>query len=422
MTGWLTKSLRTILKHRSMASSRAMHVALSLFSVVMVLQYPAPPVWAQAMPESAPASSAPAADAAIDPFLIKNVPVDVTAATVTEARDRGMTQGRVAAFRRMVERMTMREAMAGLSMPNATQIVDMVQEFSVANERSSAVRYLADLTVRFDPNAVRAFLRGQNMAFAEIASRPLLVLPVLSEDPAVAALLWQDASPWRAAWEKAATHDGLVPLTLPLGDLEDIGMLSIDQLIAKDTGALTQLAAKYGAAGVIIVRAEIAPESPQQLSVTLSELRPIGAPWDGQFNVQLSDNRPREESYAAAASEAVRAIEDGWKQRNVLRFGEGGRITALIPVTSLQDWLGIKARLVRVPVVERVDLQAMSKSLVQAEIAFAGDSTQLQFAMGQHDLELSQDGDMWMLRTPKPQNPPGAEQTSPPAADQPGQQ
>jgi hypothetical protein len=419
MAGWLEKILRTILKHRSMASGSTVRTALAACGIAIVLVGPEHTLLAQNVPESMPGAAALSAEAGVDPFLVKGVPVDVTASTVTEARERGMTQGRVAAFRRMIDRMTMREAMAGLSMPTANQIVDLVQEFSVANERTSAVRYLAELTVRFDPNGVRAFLRGQNIAFAEIASRPLLVLPVLSEDPTQTALLWQDVNPWRDAWAKAVTHDGLVPMTLPLGDLEDIGLGSIDQVIAKDTDALMKLATKYGAAGVVIARADMVPESPQQISITLTEVRAIGAPWDGQFNTTLPVDLPQSEALAAKAAEAVRVIEDGWKQRNVLRFGEGGQITTLIPVTSLQDWLAIKARLVRVPVVERVELQAISKSLVQAVVAFAGDETQLQFALGQHDLELSQDGDMWMLRTPQPQAAlPSVSDVQPPAADQ----
>jgi len=160
-----------------------------------------------------------------------------------------------------------------------------------------------------------------------------------------------------------------------------------------------KLAAKYGAAGALIARATLAGDS---LNVTMTEIRPLGDVFDVQINSTVSgaDDKARADSFKAVAIDAMRPIEDHWKQRNTLRFGAGGKISALIPVNSLQEWLGIKSRLARVPVVEKVDLDAISKALVQVTVTYAGDETQLQFAMRQIDLDLSRDGDMWLLRAP----------------------
>jgi hypothetical protein len=162
---------------------------------------------------------------------------------------------------------------------------------------------------------------------------------------------------------------------------------------------LMKLAAKYGAAGVVLARATAAADG---LSIAVTELRPLGDPFEAQLSATVSgaDEKARAEAFKAAAIEAMRPVEDHWKKRNTLRFGAGGKLTALISVNSLQEWLGIKARLARVPVVEKVDLEAMSKALVQATITFVGEEAQLQFAMSQSDLELSKDGDMWLLRAP----------------------
>jgi hypothetical protein len=125
--------------------------------------------------------------------------------------------------------------------------------------------------------------------------------------------------------------------------------------------------------------------------VTMTEIRPLGDAFDVQVNASVAgaDDKARADAFKIAAIDAMRPIEDHWKQRNTLRFGAGGKITALIPVNSLQEWLGIKSRLARVPVVEKVDLEAISKALVQASVTYAGDETQLQFAMRQIDLELA---------------------------------
>jgi hypothetical protein len=331
-----------------------------------------------------------------DPFWVKGVPVDATAGSVTEARDRGHTEGRVAAFRKLIERMTMPIEAGKIVMPPANQIIDMIYEFSVTNERSSAVRYLADLNVRFNPNAVRKFLRSQNVSFAETASRPMVLIPVLQEGGAT--VLWQDGNAWKDAWAKLMPHDGLVPLVLPLGDLDDVTLLSSEQALSRDAAALKRIADKYGAAGAIVAVASMGQGG--NVTVNIAEVRPLGTPWEGRASstAALGSIASREEAFTAAAVDAARAVEDGWKQRNIMKFGEGGKITTLIPVSSLAEWASVKTRISQIPVVERVDLQAMSRSLVQAIIVFAGDEAQLQFALAQRELDLAKDGDMWMLR------------------------
>jgi hypothetical protein len=53
-----------------------------------------------------------------------------------------------------------------------------VRNFEVADERLSTTRYIARLTVTYDPAAVRNLLQERGVAFAQTPSEPLLVLPL----------------------------------------------------------------------------------------------------------------------------------------------------------------------------------------------------------------------------------------------------
>jgi hypothetical protein len=396
------KSLGNILKRGAVTSSQYSAAALVVLAVLL----------------GAHNALAQPAQQKFDPFWVRGVPVDVTAGSITEARDRAHTDGRVAAFQRLIARMTMPDGAAKVNLPPANQIIEMIYEFSVTNERSSAVRYLAELNVRFNPNAVRRFLRNQGVAYADTASRPLVLIPVLHDG---GLKLWEDSNDWKAAWAKLMPHDGLVPLVLPTGDLDDVTLLSAEQAVAKDAAALKRIADKYSAAGAIVAAASIS--SGGNVSVVLSEVRPLGMPWDGRASstAALGAVGSRDEAFLAAATDAANAIELGWKERNVLKYGEGGKITTLIPVNSLAEWASIRTRLTQLPVVERVELQAMSRNLVQAIVTFAGDETQLQFALSQRDLDLQKDGDMWMLRAAVRETPPApAPATTPATSATPG--
>ncbi|MCH8835833.1 MAG: DUF2066 domain-containing protein, partial [Proteobacteria bacterium] len=160
---------------------------------------------------------------AIDVFEVMGVDVDVTAETAAAARGEALVDGERRAFRRLLERLTLLADRDRLPEFSRDEITAYVKDFSIAEEKASAVRYLATLNFRFKAEDVRRLLIDYALPFAETASKPLLVLPVYQA--AGALLLWDDPNPWRDAWAARPTVDGLVPLMLPLGDLSDIAAI-----------------------------------------------------------------------------------------------------------------------------------------------------------------------------------------------------
>jgi len=89
----------------------------------------------------------------------RGVAVDRTAATATQAREEALAEGRRVALQRLLERLAPPEDRARLPRLSDVQVLDLVQSFEVESERTSAVRYLAILTVRFQPEGIRTLLR-----------------------------------------------------------------------------------------------------------------------------------------------------------------------------------------------------------------------------------------------------------------------
>src|SRR5260221_3487060 len=164
---------------------------------------------------------APTSARAADPFTVTGVTVDATAATPTAARDAAVADGQRKAFRQLLERLTAPADYARLPRLADRDIVPLVTGFEVQEERASTVRYLATLTYSFRASAIRALLKGAGVAFAQTASRSVLLVPLLK--PATGApLLWEDPNPWRRAWLDHPPTTGLVPVVVPTGEVEDV--------------------------------------------------------------------------------------------------------------------------------------------------------------------------------------------------------
>lgn len=337
----------------------------------------------------APASAATLADV----YTVTGVPIDATAANAQQARDQAILQGQRRAARLLLERLALRVDHPRLPQINANTLTGMVAGFQVANERNSTVRYLADLTVSFRPEAVRTLMREAGIPIAETPSQPVLVLPVWRVGNDLQ--LFDDRNPWREAWLKVAAGKGLVPLLTPLGDLGDLQAITAEQATSGDPAALAAIAQRYGTSAVIVAFATAgANETIDQLIVSRHQ---IGG---GQAQrIAVSPRRPPEALLATALA-ISQEVEESWKSAAALvGTGPAANLDVSVPVRQLGDWIAIRKQLAGVPAIKNVAVRSLGVGAAQITLDYAGTPQLLQAALAQADLVLTEEGGGWILRS-----------------------
>lgn len=333
-----------------------------------------------------------------DVFEVRGVAVDITAETATAARKQALADGERRAFARLMQRLTLRLDRDRLPRLDADAIAALIKDFSVAEEKTSAVRYLARLDYRFKRKNVRDLLIEYGLPFAETPSKSVLVLPVY--ESAGALLLWDDPNPWRKAWEKRPAEEGLVPLTLPLGDLTDIASIGVEQAVKGDKQRLDAFAARYGSADALVAHGVLrvdARSGRPELEVTLTRYGTALRELTIVKNFESVAGEPLEALLGRAAVQLGRDIEDNWKQDNVLHFGRVDVAAVTVPIRGLADWLKVRRRLSQVAVVRKTVLVLLSRDEARINIHYMGEPEQLILALEQSDLLLSGDGGNWVL-------------------------
>ena len=344
------------------------------------------------------AATMPAAAQVVDVFEVKGVAVDVTADTAANARDRAHAEGEAQAFRGVLERLTLRADHARLPKPRREDIAGYVRDVVVAEEKVSAVRYIAKLNFRFKPQEIRKLLVAQRIPYAETSSKSVLVLPIYQT--AGATLLWDEPNPWREAWAQTVQPNALLPIVLPLGDLSDIAAIGAEQALAGDAQRLSAAAARYSAGTTLVAKASygIGFQSRQpelEVRVNAHGTAPRGAPIARTY--ALAAGETTEALLRRVAAEISREIDDRWKRDNLLQLDNVGVLAVVAPITSLGDWLEIRKRLGQVAVVRRADIVLMSRDEVRVNLQYLGDPEQLTSSLEQADLALKPDGDEWTL-------------------------
>jgi len=342
------------------------------------------------------AESAPAQDTEV--FEVRGVAVDITAETAAAAREEALAEGEKKAFERLFQRMTLSEDRDYLPDLNREDRALLVRDFTVAEEKTSAVRYLATLNYRFNAEEVRNLLIDYGVPFAETSSKPVLVLPAY--EAAGALVLWDDPNPWRAAWRTRPVVEGLVPLMLPVGDLADIAAIGVEQAVAGDRQRLDALVRRYRTGDMLVAHAILGldPDGGRPLlEVLLARFSPAGPEHTTAETFRSEDGESIETLLARAAAALAAAVEDDWKRDNLMQFGRPGVTAVAVPIRGLADWLAVRSRLGRVAVVRRFDLVLLSLDEARINLHYLGDVDQLALALAQADLILAEQNGEWTL-------------------------
>jgi hypothetical protein len=347
------------------------------------------------------------AQAAGDLFRVSDIPVDVTASDAVTARRDAIEQGQRQGLERLLRRLVPAERHAALPSVGGRQLDRYVQSFEIADEEVSSTRYIADLTVAYNPEAVRDLLADAGVPFAQTASSPLVVLP-LYEGPE-GPRLWPEDNRWWQAWSDHLDPERLVRLVLPLGDLEDMALVGVEQAQAGDTGALLALAERYGSEDVLVVSArpmdgtgagaDPATGTDAAPPAVRLEVRRLGDEELGNppETVRGQPGQTMEALLGDAVRSLQNSLDEEWKSANLLRYDQPGLMVVDIPIARLSDWVGIHQGLQSLPEISEVDIAAFARETVRARIRYIGDEQRLEQSLARLGLALSREGESWRL-------------------------
>ena len=111
-------------------------------------------------------------------YTVSGIPVDVTAADASTARDQAIVDGQRAALQKLVENMMGSEKAKEIPLPGDDEISAMVQDFEVENERVSSVRYVGSLTYRFLSDPVDRLVGRAPAGTLDTTTMPMPAGPV----------------------------------------------------------------------------------------------------------------------------------------------------------------------------------------------------------------------------------------------------
>lgn len=340
-------------------------------------------------------AAAPSPAMAEDVFEVSGLRIDETAADALSAKYSGIAKAQQAALQTVFRRLVARADVGRLPQVDRKVLPTLVEAFGLTDEKFGGGRYLATISVRFIPERVANELKLAGVPFAMTRSRPLVVLPVI--DTGSAKRLWDDPNPWRQAWARRLPNPGLFTLIMPDGDLADVTTINVSQAFVGNNTAFRAIADKYKAAGVLVAVASLRGGG----RTVYVSLRFVGGSDDGRvLERRYEGGGGTAQILNQVVGEVLRERENAWKSRNIVDFSREDRMSVLVPIRGMGDWLAIRDRLSGMARVQSVNLSRMSREQAEVDLGFVGSTEQLRAALAQQGLELvySPDHPLWLLR------------------------
>ncbi len=344
-----------------------------------------------------------AARAAVEIYTVSGIRVDATAESAVVAQQQALETAEREGLRRLFARLVLEEDLPLLPEVETLPLDRLVRSYTVEEEKRSATRYLASVTVRYEPEAVRAVFAQAGVAAVIAPSAPVLVVPVLEAQERVD--LWGEDNPWRRAWLADADRNTFLTIRLPLGDLADI--VALGDPGAEPAGErLAGLAQRYGTDTVVVARArlEAAAEGTTGEPGLALSLRSGGGWFAGPLEERavLPPERAAEDGETAlwelGVARVKAALERAWKRDNAVRLGVRDTLRVTVPLADLRGWVQIRQKLEAMPEIRSVRIERMSRRRADIAIAFIGDRAQLRQALAGRGLDLVLEDGSWQLR------------------------
>ncbi len=340
--------------------------SLLTLTILLVLAV-APAAWAQAS----------------SMYTVANVHVDATGASTTEAQNKAIAEGRPKAWETLYRRLTRQQDWSRQPLLDEAGLLRLSRGFTIANERRSTTRYVADINYNFNPEAVERVLRDASIAFTQTQARRILVVPM-------APTFSQNA--WTAALASPRFANSAVPFSVPSGDAIDMASLARLTFDSAAWSDVEPIASRARASEAVLVQAV---RTGNRMVVNLRRLSP-GLP-SSRTSLDVPFIQSVESSYPSAADAAVSAIEEMWKTRAAIDVSRTGRLNADVRISSLAQWSAIQSQLAAAPNVTNVTLVAMTTNLARISISYLGTTEQLRDALAPAGFTLSGSGQNWII-------------------------
>ncbi len=309
-----------------------------------------------------------AGEAWAKPLFEADVNVDVTADNVVEAKRQAMAKARRDALNEVLMSVSTNQSVEELSKLNDNQIQHFIAGVMVLMEKSSDVRYIADLRVTINEDVLKAYMAENNLPLVVGEEQTVLVVPLLEKEDGTVDL-WSDANFWRQAFmERRDIRKGNLILHDIDKNLGNITSVEANRIYDMTDAEFAELAGFNNVENIYVLKYS---QKDGKIYVKTFPSREVA-------EVVIGENTPQES--VEAVLPYFKDIKKVERLENMMSNDEiiSQEMEVVYSYSKLSEWLSLKHFLETNPQVKDVRVISMANGKVHFSFVYSGVLEKLQ--------------------------------------------
>ena len=317
------------------------------------------------------------------PSYEADVRVDVTAETVTAAKKQALAKAARDALNEVVQSISTDKSVAKFNELNDNQLQHFVSGVMVLMEKSSDVRYIAELRISIDEDVLKAYMAENDMPFVVGEEQEVLVIPLFEQNGE--ADLWGDENIWRQAFVKRGRIErGNLEVRVIDKNLGNIAAANAKRIYDMTEGEYNELAEFNGITSIYVLKYMPAESVVFVKSFPAGEVR----------EVKTETKTPDEVidlvlPLLKGNSKTVSDVEEG--------AAESKTYDAVYTYPQLSMWTALKKMLEENPQVSEVTIVSMGNGKVRFRFVYNGVIEKLQANLGIKGYQMRNEGGYYAI-------------------------
>ncbi len=297
------------------------------------------------------------------------ISVDVTDASAAEAQKRAMSEANRAAVLAVAKKITTSEGVGRFAAMNDDQLMNFIKEVSVINEKSSAVRYMANLRVVLNEDILVQYMKERDIPLMNRINEKVLIVPIFREFSSDVPQLWESSNMWKQAWDNFSSIGGVNLVVIPSSGA-NYAIMDGKKAEVMDGEALDKLLRINNADDVYVLDAVY--DGIEGLIVHAKS-------YEGDnFSVRVEGARSLGMELFAKAVENVRKeLENRVSKKNMDKAETENVVVMLFSYAQLSEWVKAENDLKQINLISKLEVQAMGNNKVQFKLSYVGDMDKL---------------------------------------------
>lgn len=338
-------------------------------------------------------------------IVTSEISVDATGKDAAEARSIAMGNANAEGLKDLLNKLAAPgQADIIIGTLDMKKVASMVRGTEVLEEKIGDNRYRARLIVSYDADAVSNLITqfGIGSAHDNVPSKTGSFLFITAYEEDGDTMLWEDRNPWRQTWKMLGLEHNTGDIVVPYGDTNDQSIVGLKNYNTANYATLAPFAIRYGASDIVVLHARYVKTPEMMLTVVkrrinrnLNEINVLNYRADLQETRDLLLARAARDvvdSLLNKKGEEISIIQDG-----VLGNTERGRIMLLASNTTLSSWTVLKTKLEKLPMIEKLEILAMSPNQVDMVAHYRGSLESLEGGITGIGLRLVKNKDYWVV-------------------------